>query len=119
MEDTKESTKVKSKVVTSRTAASRHPSDAPQNTPAGSQPLTDEAEELRNLLARILDVMNSWPCREANGQMVKPLISTSHILFALPVGRHVIKNTVTSSGKQNFAVDDVTVIPESVLCDGG
>lgn len=113
MEDTKESTKAKSKPVTSPTKASRQNSNAPQNTPVGVKRPMDakaEAEKLREILARLKDVTHSWSLT-LGVTMPAPFISTNHIIFAFPLSGHVIKNAVTSDGKQNFEVDGVLVIP--------
>lgn len=118
MEDTKESTKAKSKTVTSPTKASRQTLSASQNTNVGSlQPtdgkdVTTEAEKLRDLLARMKDLNHSWPCRMPNGEMPIPFISSDFIVFAMPIHGHVIKNAVTSEGGQNFEVDGLLVIPD-------
>ncbi len=111
MADTKGSTMEKSKGVTSPITASRQASNVRQNTQTGVKPPTPERDEVITTLARLLDVMNSWPCK-ADGKMPKPLITAGHVMVALPLGGHVIRNSVTSEGKMNFVVDDVTVIPE-------
>ena len=111
MEDTKEFTKAKLKGVTSSIKTSRHPSIAPTSTGDGVKPLMEERDAVITQLARLLDVMNSWPCKEG-GKMPKPLISPRHVIVAFPLGGHVIENRVTSEGKMNFVVDDVTVITE-------
>ena len=113
MADTKEFIKAKSKVITSATTASRHPSIAPQNIPAGAKLPTHEkdAQKIADLLARLIDVTHNWPCRTANGKMPAPLIANGHVIIALPDGGHVIKNAVTSEGGQNFMVDGMLVIP--------
>ena len=114
MEDTKESIKARSKAVTSHTKVSRLHSNAPQNTPDGVEHITVgkvEAEKMRDLLARMKDVTHNWPCRMESGKMPAPLISTKYIIFAFPIEGHVLVNTVTSDGSQNFLVDGVPVIP--------
>lgn len=111
MDDTNVSTKAKSKAVTSPTKASRPNSNAPQNTRAGNKPPTGESEKIIELLARMKDVTHNWPCRLKSGKMPAPLITPDYMVFAFPVGRHVIKNAVTSDGKQNFSVDGALVIP--------
>ncbi len=111
MADTKGSITEKSKGVTSPTTASRQASNARQNIQIGAKPPTPERDEVITTLARLLDVMDSWPCK-VDGKMPKPLITTGHVMVALPLGGHVIRNSVTSEGKMNFVVDDVTVIPE-------
>ncbi len=113
MADTKESIKAKSKVITSATTASRHPSIAPQNTADGAKHPTHErdAQKIADLLARLIDVTHNWPCKTANGKMPAPLIANGHIIIALPDGGHVIKNAITSEGGQNFMVDGTLVIP--------
>ena len=114
MEDRKESTKARSKAVTSATKASRQPLSVPQSTQDGSKlPTEERAEKIRETLARLMDVTNSWPCK-IEGKMPVPFISNDYIVFAFPKGGHVIKNLVTSEGKQNFSVDDVTVLPSPV-----
>ena len=111
MADTNEYTKARLKGVTSGIKTSRHPSIAPTNTESGVKPPTEERDAVIMQLARLLDVINSWPCKEA-GKMPKPLIGSRHVIIAFPNGGHVIHNSVTSSGGMNFTVDDVTVIPE-------
>ena len=117
MEDTNVSTKAKSQTVTSRTKASHPPLNVLQNTPVGVLPpteakdVTKEAEKMRDLLARLKDVTHNWPSRLTSGKMPKPLISSDFIIFAFPLGGHVIENAVTSEGAQNFLVDGVSVIP--------
>lgn len=111
MADTKEFTKAKLKAVTSPITPSRHPLTAPTSTGNGVQLPTEERDAVIMQLARLLDVINSWPCKEA-GKMPKPLIGSRHVIIAFPNGGHVIHNSVTSSGGMNFTVDDVTVIPE-------
>jgi len=113
MDDTKESIKAKSKGVTSPTKASRQASNPPANTPAGVKPPTDkrgEAEILRDLLSRMLDVTNSWATK-LDVTIPAPYISTNYAFFAFPVAGHVIQNSVTSDGGQNFMVDGEPVIP--------
>ena len=113
MEDIKESTKGKSKVVTSRTKVSRQTSNVSQNIRGGPKPPTDESEKIRDLLARMLDLTHNWPIRMMDGGMPLPYISSEVIVFAFPVeGRHVIQNYVTSDGRQNFTVDGLAVIPD-------
>jgi hypothetical protein len=117
MDDTKESTKEKSKAVTSRTGESRQNLNPSKNTAAGVLPPTDgkdvtaEAEKMRDLLARMKDLIHAWPVRAQGGGMPAPLIFNDHIIFAFPSAGHVIENAVTSEGKQNFKVDGVHVIP--------
>jgi len=117
MEDTKEFTKAKLRGVTSSIKTSRHPSIAPTSTGDGVKPPTDERDAVIMQLARLLDVMNSWPCKETDAEgkkkMPKPLIGPRHVIVAFPLGGHVIENGVTSEGKMNFSVDDVTVIVEA------
>ena len=117
MEGTKESTKVKSKAVTSLTRQSRQTSNVPLSTNRGVEPpmearvvTSKESEKIIELLARLKDVTHSWPCK-MKGQMPVPFISNEYIIFAFPKGGHVIENSVTSEGKQNFLVDGVPVIP--------
>lgn len=121
MDDTSVSTKEKSRAVTSPTKASRQTSNQPPNTPDSAKPLTEEkaemsekvareAEKLRDLLSRLLDINNSWS-KTLDVTMPEAFISTNFVFFAFPTGGHVIKETVTPEGKQNFMVDDVTVIP--------
>ena len=112
MADTNGSTKAKLKGVTSSIKTSRHPSIAPTNMGDGVKPPTEERDAVIMQLARLLDVMNSWPCKEG-GKMPKPLIGPRHVIVAFPLGGHVIENGVTSEGKMNFLVDDVTVITEA------
>lgn len=117
MEDTKGSTKAKSKVVTSPTKASRQALNASQSTADGAKPPTDErekeAEKIRDLLARVIDIYHNYPCRMKDGGMPKPHISTEFgfLFLAFPLGGHVIENAVTSEGAQNFLVDGGYVIP--------
>ena len=115
MEGTNESTKVKSKGVTSRTGASRQALNAPLNTPVGVKPPTDAkavtSEKMRDLLARMKDITHTWPIRGMNGTMPAAFISNKFIYFAFPVDGHVVRNAVTSDGAQNFEVDGVLVIP--------
>lgn len=120
MADTNESTKVKSKAVTSHITASRQNSNPSLNTPDGASLPTEakavtskeqEAEKIRDQLARLLDVIHNWPCKETDGKMVEPLIYNNYIYFAFAVNGHVIKNSVTSDNKQDFIVDGITVIP--------
>lgn len=110
MADTKEFTKAKSKGITSATTVSRQTSNPLVNTKDGAIPptpekdVTAEAEKIADLLARVQDVMNSWS--KATGiEMPKPLISTYHVLIALPKKHHVIGNSVTSDGKHRFTVN--------------
>lgn len=122
MADIKGYTRGKSKAVTSHTRASRQKYLAQVATTDGLQSVTSpakfaaESEKMRDALAMAKDLMNMWPCRTRNGGMPKPLISTNHgvLVIALPLGGHVIENVVTSDGKHDFSVDDVTVIPISV-----
>ena len=115
MADTKEFTKAKSKAVTSHIKPSRQNLNAAQNTGDGVKPLMEAnavtSEKIRDLLARMKDVTHTWPCRLPSGKMPAPFTSTEFILFAFPLGGHVIKNAVTSDGSQNFEVDGVLVIP--------
>jgi hypothetical protein len=118
MADTSVSTKAKSQAVTSRTKASRQPSNAPQSTKGGVKPLMEasaEAEKIRDLLSRMIDVTHNWPCKKTNekGELVMPLpmIANGHVILAFPDGGHVIKNAVTSDGRQNFMVNGILVIP--------
>lgn len=111
MEDTKEFTKAKSKPVTSHTKASRQGLNVRQNTPAGVKlPTEERAEKLREILARLKDVTHSWSTA-LDVTIPAPFISNNYVFFALPLNGHVIKNAVTSDGKQNFEVDGVLVIP--------
>jgi hypothetical protein len=117
MADTNGYTKAKLKVVTSPIKPSRQNLNASRSTKDGVKPptavkdVTQEAEKMRDLLARMKDVTHNWPSRLPSGKMPLPLISNNHIIFAFPLGGHVIKNTVTSDGSQNFEVDGVSVIP--------
>lgn len=114
MEEQKESTKAKLKVVTSRTEASRQASIAEQSTGDGAKLRTEakaEAEKMRNMLARMIDVTHNWACKLPSGKMPAPHIANGFIIFAFPVGCHVIQNAVTSTGGQNFIVDNEPVIP--------
>jgi hypothetical protein len=111
MDDTNVSTKAKSKAVTSPTKKSRQGLTQPQNTPVGVKPPTEErAETIRDLLARLKDVTHSWSLA-LDMTMPLPYISTNYVFIAFPTGGHVIKNAVTSDGKQNFLVDGEPVIP--------
>lgn len=110
MADTRESTGAKLKGVTSPTAASRQPSTVKMNTSDGVKLPMDERDEIITVLARLLDVMNSWPCK-IDGKLPRPFVTSGHVMFALPKSDHVIKNTITSEGGMNFSVDDVMVIP--------
>jgi hypothetical protein len=111
MADTKESTKARSKAVTSPIITSRQGLNVPQNTPDGAKlPTAARAEKLRDLLARLKDVTHSWSLA-LDVTIPEPYISTNYIFFALPLNGHVIQNAVTSDGKQNFAVDGELVIP--------
>lgn len=111
MEDTSVSTKEKSKAVTSDTKASRQTLNAQQSTKSGAKlPMAERAEKMRDLLARLKDVTHQWYL--LTGEAIpRPVTSTNHLVFALPLAGHVIVNTVTSDGKQNFLVDGVPVIP--------
>lgn len=111
MAGTNESTEAKSKAVTSRTTASRQLSNVSQNTSDGVKLPTEarDAEKMREMLARIIDVTHNWPCKSESGKMPKPFISRGHVVIAFPLGGHVLQNTVTSDGKQNFDVDGVPV----------
>lgn len=113
MADTKGFTKEKSRAVTSRTNPSRQPLNVKQSMTDGEKLPMDarDAEKMRDLLARIIDVTHNWPCKLPSGKMPLPLISNGHIIIAFPFRGHVIKNTVTSEGKQNFSVDGEDVIP--------
>jgi hypothetical protein len=114
MADTNESTKAKSAEVTSVTKASRQNSNVPLSTSDGNKRPTDaraEAAKISELLARMKDVTHTWPCRLLSGKMPAPLIRKGYIVFAFPLGGHVIENSVTSEGKQNFTVDGTPVIP--------
>ena len=126
MADTNEFTKEKSKMVTSPISRSRLNSNPPQNMPDGkklptakkavtSPEFLAEAEKIRDLLARMKDVTHGWPCKLPSGRMPAPLISTNYdfVIFAFPKGGHVIQNSVTSDGKQNFLVDGIPVIPDA------
>ena len=126
MADIKEYTKERLKPVTSGTKRLRQNSNAAQNTADGAKLPTDAnavtSEKIRDLLARLKDVTHSWPCRLPQGKMPAPFISSDFILFAFPLGGHVIQNAVTSNGEQNFNVDGILVIPvtsDSVQCSGG
>lgn len=113
MEDINEFTKAKSKAVTSPTKTSRRPLNVQQNTKSGAKPHMDakaEAEKVKEILARLKDVTHSWSLT-LDVTMPAPFISTNHIIFAFPLAGHVIKNAVTSDGKQNFEVDGELVIP--------
>ncbi len=118
MVDTKEYTKAKLKGVTSNIKTSRRPSIVPTSTGDGVKPPMEERDAVIMQLARLLDVMNSWPCQETDAEgkkkMPKPLIGPRHVIVAFPLGGHVIENGVTSEEKMNFVVDDVTVITEAV-----
>lgn len=122
MEGTKESTKARSKAVTSPTKASRQPSHAPANMKDGQTSVTshakfkEEAEKMRDALAIAKDLLNQWACRMPNGEMPKPYISTRFgvLVIALPMGGHVIENIVTSEGKHDFDVDGVPVMGPDV-----
>jgi len=117
MVDTSVFTKAKYPQGTSFTEASRQKSNVKRNTTVGARlpteakDVTKEAEKMRDLLARLKDVTHNWPSRLASGKMPKPLISNDFIIFAFPLGGHVIENTVTSDGSQNFRVDGELVIP--------
>jgi hypothetical protein len=114
MADISVSTKAKSAAVTSTTKASRQNSNVPLSTNDGNKLPTvekEQAEKISELLARLKDVTHTWPCRLTSGKMPAPLIHKGYIVFAFPLGGHVIKNAVTSDGKQNFIVDGIPVIP--------
>lgn len=113
MDVTNEYTKAKSKLVTSTTKASRHPLSAKPNTPNGVPLPTAEkdAEKMRDMLARLIDVTHNWPCKTANGRMPLPIVANGYLILAFPAGGHVIQNAVTSTDGQNFSVDGVLVIP--------
>ena len=111
MDDTNVFTKAKSKAVTSPIKRSRQGLTPPQNTPAGVKlPMEERAETIRDLLARLKDVTHSWSLA-LDVTMPLPYISTNYVFLAFPTGGHVIENSVTSDGKQNFTVDNVSVIP--------
>lgn len=115
MEDTNESTKAKLKPVTSPIKRSRQTLNVKQNTSDGAERLTAQkavtSEKILELLGRMKDVMHTWPIKQEDGKMPLPFISNRFIIFALPIDGHVIKNAVTSDGKQNFEVDGVLLIP--------
>lgn len=112
MADTKESTKARLKAVTSRAKASRQSYLAELSISDGVILPTDaKVEKTIEMLARLLDVTHNWQYRMPNGGMPLPLTKDDFIIIAFPTGGHVIKNTVTSDGKQNFTVDGVSVIP--------
>ena len=107
------STKEKLKAVMSDTKASRQTSNVQPSTGNGVKPPMDakaEAEKMREILARLKDVTHSWSLN-LDVTMPAPFISTSHLIVAFPLAGHVIKNAVTSDGKQNFEVDGELVIP--------
>lgn len=113
MDDTNEFIKAKSKPVTSPTKASRQASNLPVSMPDGVKRPTAaraEAEILRDLLSRMLDVTNSWATK-LDVTIPAPFISNNYAFFAFPVIGHVIQNSVTSDGGQNFVVDGEPVIP--------
>lgn len=112
MADTKESTKARSRAVTSREKASRQSYHAELSISDGVILPTDEkAEKTIEMLARLLDVTHNWIHRMPDGGMPLPLTKDDFIILAFPTGGHVIKNAVTSDGRQNFTVDGVSVIP--------
>jgi hypothetical protein len=112
MADTKGFTKAKSQANTSRIKASRQVLIASQNISVGAILPTDaKAEKMRDMLARVLDVTHNWPIRMSSGKMPAPIVANGFLVIALPVGGHVIQNSVTSKGGQNFIVDNVAVIP--------
>ncbi len=115
MEDIKEFTEAKSKPVTSHTKRSRQASNAGQSTKDGAERLTAQkavtSEKIVELLARMKDVTHTWPIKQEDGKMPAPFISNRFIIFAFPIDGHVIKNTFTSEGTQNFEVDGILVIP--------
>jgi hypothetical protein len=117
MADTNGSTKAKLKAVTSRTKPSRQNLNAAQSIKDGAKLPTDarEREKMIDMLARLIDVTHNWPCKTRNRKgdlvMPAPMIANGHVILAFPTGGHVIKNTVTSKGGQNFEVDSVAVIP--------
>lgn len=117
MEDIKEFTKGKSKGITSTTTVSRQTLNPSQNIPAGAKlptpekDVTAEAEKIADLLARIQDVMNSWQ-KATKLEIPKPLISTNHVIVALPLNGQVIDNSVTSEGKHRFTVNGKPITSE-------
>lgn len=96
-------------------------SNAPSSTQDGAQPITlgkaaptdvTGTAEIIEQLGRLLDIIHNWPIKAEGGKMPTPFMDDGLVFFVFPTGRHVIKNTVTSEGKMNFSVDDVTVIAE-------
>jgi len=119
MADTNESTKAKLKAVTSPIIPSRQTSLVSDSTSDGQKSVTSpsvkfqkEAEKMRDTLAIALDLLDQWSCRMPNGEMPKPHISSRYgvLMIALPMGGHVIENTVTSDGKHDFMVDGTAVM---------
>lgn len=111
MEDTKEFTKGKSKVVTSPIGKSRQNLNQEQNTSVGAtRPMPKKADEIADLLARLMDVMHSWS-KVTDEKLPMPLISTNHVLLAFPSEGLVIRNVTNADGTHNFSVDGKLVIP--------
>lgn len=107
-------------MVTSHTKRSRQNSNALQNTSDGVKPNTDakadrtkEAEQIRDLIARLMDIRHSWHLVTSE-EIPVPLLSSEndYLVIALPKKGHVIKLMVTSKGSENFLVDGIPVIPD-------
>lgn len=112
MAGTNGSTKAKLKAVTSPIKASRQLSPVNHNTSDGQESVTSVSAELvADALAKVLDLMDTWPCKIDGKTMPKPFIAAGHVFIALPSGGHVIENTVTSNGKHMFSVNGTPVIP--------
>lgn len=92
-------------------------SSLPQSTSDGSSQPTEEKAEtseetqiMLDLLARLKDIFDKWPVK-FNGQQPEPFFDQHFMYIAFPIRGHVIKNSVTSDGKQSFSVDGVEMIP--------
>lgn len=115
MEDTNESIEERLKTVTSSTKATLVPSLPSQNTKGSVKRSTGEkaekeTEEMLLQAARLLDLIRSWSLIHGETTAPVPLIFNDHIIVAFPLSGHVMENSLTSDGKQNFTVDGKPVL---------
>lgn len=115
MDDINESTEARLKMVTSSTKATLVPSLPSQSTKGSAKPSTGEkaekeTEEMLYQASRLLDLIRSWSLIHGETTAPVPLIYNDHIIIALPLGGHVMENSLTSDGKQNFTVDGKPVL---------
>lgn len=115
MDDINESTEERLKMVTSSTKVTLVPSLPSQSTKGSAKLHTGEkaekeTEEMLYQASRLLDLIRSWSLIHGETTAVEPLIFNDHLVIAFPLGGHVVKNSLTSDGKQNFTVDGKPVL---------